>query len=432
MRLKQETYKRGVINSSVFSIASKAFAFVMQMLVAYYYGATSGTDLFFYLYNIAILLGIIVQTLNSSILVPQAMKLRNGTSAEAEMEFHNTFFYLFALVTSALLLLIYIIGVTPIGTRWFINLTSEELQRHFATYVMFFPLTFLLTVSLYLSEILVSFKYFTLGLCCNFSLNLCAVVCLLLLASSYDVSLLMYSSCGACLLFLLGALWFLKKKLHWKFALYRPSYVPVYGKRIIGFTLNQLLVMIASAFPLYLLADVQPGLVTLVTYAQKIIQAPLAWIQQAASVLLVRLNNIPKEEYAVKSSAVVGRTAFSLVTLTLLTSSLTFVLRHFIAENLYGLGKIDATVIPQLSGLIGIMTLAMPFVAASFCYNKKYFAEQRIKRYVLIMSVANLLSCVAFACFIPTFHDSGYAYVYVATEVLIAFVVILCSKHTAS
>ena len=91
--MKQEagTYRKGAVYSSAFSIGSKFTAFIMQLLIAYYLGANTGTDIYFYLYNIAILIGGLVQTLNTSILIPKAMYLRHNESPQAEMQFHDKF-----------------------------------------------------------------------------------------------------------------------------------------------------------------------------------------------------------------------------------------------------------------------------------------------------------------------------------------------------
>ena len=88
MKLKIGTYKKGAVYSSAFSIGSKLTAFVMQLLIAYYLGANTGTDIYFYLFNIAILVGGLVQTLNTSILIPKAMFLRYNESSRAEMQLH--------------------------------------------------------------------------------------------------------------------------------------------------------------------------------------------------------------------------------------------------------------------------------------------------------------------------------------------------------
>lgn len=100
MKLKIGTYKKGAVYSSAFSIGSKLTAFVMQLLIAYYLGANTGTDIYFYLFNIAILVGGLVQTLNTSILIPKAMFLRYNESSRAEMQFHQ-FISLHILITGS-------------------------------------------------------------------------------------------------------------------------------------------------------------------------------------------------------------------------------------------------------------------------------------------------------------------------------------------
>ena len=124
MKLNRETYKRGAITSSTLSVISKLLAFVMQMLVSFYYGANVGTDLFFYLYGIAILLGGMVQSINSSILVPQAMYLRNQQSIQSEMKFHNTFLVLFSAISLIVLFVLFLFQLHSSFARFFFLITQ--------------------------------------------------------------------------------------------------------------------------------------------------------------------------------------------------------------------------------------------------------------------------------------------------------------------
>ena len=253
MKLKIGTYKKGAVYSSAFSIGSKLTAFVMQLLIAYYLGANTGTDIYFYLFNIAILVGGLVQTLNTSILIPKAMFLRYNESSRAEMQFHNSFLYTFLLLAAGALLLFCIIGGKQ-APEWIMNFPTQDIRSHISVYYLFFPLTLLIIVNLYVSEILVSFKYFTLGLSCNFMINFSGIVALILLGQKADVSIVMYSSCCACLLNIILLLWFMKKKLRWQFSLVKFALVRSQSKALTGLAVNQGIIIFASTFPMYLSA----------------------------------------------------------------------------------------------------------------------------------------------------------------------------------
>ena len=434
--MKQEagTYRKGAVYSSAFSIGSKFTAFIMQLLIAYYLGANTGTDIYFYLYNIAILIGGLVQTLNTSILIPKAMYLRHNESPQAEMQFHNSFLYAFLLLALGLLFLFCIIGGKQ-APEWIMNFQPQDIQNHISIYYLFFPLTLLLIFNLYVSEILVSFKYFTLGLSCNFMINLSGIIALLLLGQQTNVSIIMYSSCCACLMNIVVLLCFMKKKLKWQFTLVKFSLIRTQRKALNGVTINQGIIIFASTFPMYLLSQYQPGIITIINYAQKFIQAPLALIQQITSVLQIKLNNLYSQGEKEEMYRVTFRITLRLFLFTVCTSIAIFLLRTIIAEQLFGLGKMSYTAMETLSSLIGIMTFAMPFTAISLACMKIYFTEYRIRIYVAIMSLTNLLSCVCYYFAIATWQEYGYAIVYLLVEFLIMIGIVTflkCKKRVGN
>lgn len=418
MKLKSESYKRGAVSSSLLSISSKGLAFIMQMLVSFYYGANVGTDIFFYLYNTAFLIGGLVQSLNSSVLIPQAMQLRTESSPLAEMAFHNTFLYLFIYIGLVALLCIGVLAGTDFGVRLLMNFPADDVAANLTTCRLFFLLSLLLVVNLYLCEVIVSYKYFTAGLMCSFLMNLFSIVALLCFARGADISLLMYSSCAACLCYTCWLVGFMRRRLHWDFLVIDRSWLKLYRGRLLGFSLNQGVAIVAGVFPLYLLAGLQPGLVTIVNYAQKIVQAPLSWIQQFTAVLQIKLNELHAEGRTREMKRAVLQTAVRLCCLTLFTSVVTYLCSGLMAEYLYGWGKVPADIIACLSRLIAITTFSMPFVAVSLCFIKLYFTLRYIRPYIRIIITLNLLSCALYYLCITLWGEAGYAYTCVALEAL--------------
>lgn len=90
---------------------------------------------------------------------------------------------------------------------------------------------------------------------------------------------------------------------------------------------------------MYLLSQYQPGIITIINYAQKFIQAPLALIQQITSVLQIKLNNLYSHGEKEEMYHVTLRVTLRLFLFTICTSLVIFLLRTFIAEELFGLGK---------------------------------------------------------------------------------------------
>ena len=160
MKLNSETYKKGAIHSSFFSVLAKGVAFVQHLLIAYFFGANTGTDLYFYLFNLVLLIGGMVQTIATSILIPQSMLLRLSTSAKAEMRYLNSFLYSFVALILLFVFLMYLVGdkVPELIT----NFPPEDIEKYISVYYASLILMVLMVVNLFLTEVLVSFKFFSL------------------------------------------------------------------------------------------------------------------------------------------------------------------------------------------------------------------------------------------------------------------------------
>ncbi|HTQ66173.1 MAG TPA: hypothetical protein VMI12_15355, partial [Puia sp.] len=74
--LQVESYKKGIVLSTVFNFFNKGLVFVNSLVVTYYFGIKAQTDIFFYLYNSIVLLGGFIMNFNSSVIIPESMKLR--------------------------------------------------------------------------------------------------------------------------------------------------------------------------------------------------------------------------------------------------------------------------------------------------------------------------------------------------------------------
>ena len=51
MRLQANTYRKGAIYSTSLSVVVKSIAFIQNFLIAYFLGAETGTDIYFYIFG---------------------------------------------------------------------------------------------------------------------------------------------------------------------------------------------------------------------------------------------------------------------------------------------------------------------------------------------------------------------------------------------
>lgn len=131
---------------------------MQHLLIAYYFGANTGTDLYFYLFNLVIMIGGMIQTITTSILIPQSMLLRHSISTKAEMKYLNAFMYSFIFIIFLLIFLVSLGGdkVPELIT----NFPTDEIKKYISIYYASLILMILMATNLYLTEILVSSNSF--------------------------------------------------------------------------------------------------------------------------------------------------------------------------------------------------------------------------------------------------------------------------------
>src|SRR6185436_17107981 len=104
-----ESYKKGIILSTIFNILNKGMVFLSSLVVAFYFGTQLKTDFFFFAYNLVVLFSGFLSSLNASVLIPEAMRIRIRRDEKTSMRFLNFFLVLYIILTVIIgvILLIY-------------------------------------------------------------------------------------------------------------------------------------------------------------------------------------------------------------------------------------------------------------------------------------------------------------------------------------
>ena len=140
MRLQANTYRKGAIYSTSLSVVVKSIAFIQNFLIAYFLGAETGTDIYFYIFGGIIAGCEIIQTIASSVLIPYSMQLRNQNSFHEENSYLNAFIYTIACIIILILIIVIIAGESV-----FVHYLTSEKKISICTYnyyIFFYPLLF--------------------------------------------------------------------------------------------------------------------------------------------------------------------------------------------------------------------------------------------------------------------------------------------------
>ena len=296
--LKSESYKGGLYFSTVLNIIAKGIGFVNTLLVAFYFGSNTSTDIYFYILSVAILITSAINGIDYLVLIPEAMKLRENNSERRSQYFLNFFIWLYGFIG---LLLTFAIIISPV---FFFTLFSKfdvsHLQHNIGLlYIGSIIIVFQLLNNL-LGAILVSYKYFTVPIISGLINSCFAIVLTIICHNKLGITgTILGISSGFIINFIL-LIYLMKKKLHWNFFKFYWVKSKKLWQNIGLMQLNILPVWIRNYIVIFLLSGLGTGIITSVNLGQMLALLPEVFIlTQIASVVGIKFSELAaKQQYS--------------------------------------------------------------------------------------------------------------------------------------
>lgn len=187
--LKVESYRKGIVLSTVFNVINKGLVFCNSLIIAFYFGAQLKMDIYFYAYNTLVILSAFITSLNSSVLIPESMRLRAQESGRQAMFFLNFFLYAYALITLLGCLLFFI---NPVGAFHAVSdFPRDSLQQQARILYLSVPLIFLMPIINLLTDIMTSYKFFSIPMIAGIINGIFSIIFIVLFHGLLDVSSLL-------------------------------------------------------------------------------------------------------------------------------------------------------------------------------------------------------------------------------------------------
>ena len=277
-----------------------------------------------------------------------------------------------------------------------------------------------MSINIFLTEIFVSYKKFAFPIFFNLGLNTAIIFFIIIFHKTIGASSMMAGASVLTLIYMVTLLLLMKQRLSWNFLIINIATLKQSSKPIAALLGNQCLVIFVSTFPFYLLSQFQPGAITIVNYAMKLIQAPYAFMQQIAVVLQIKLNELYTQGNIKELYKLTNKISNYVFVLGTGIASVIFFLRKPISGILFGLGNMSDSLVNQLICIIGITAFSLPFISAGQVWVKLYFAQYYIRLYVYTVMFLNVIACIIYYVFIHYYHTTGYAIAYIIAESLMA------------
>ena len=404
--LKTESYRSGIALSVGFSLLAKLIALASSLVLAALFGTSAEMDVYLYVFFAAALVTTFISALNSSVIIPEAMRLAGQESEGASRSFLNFFLYAYAALGLGISAVFLAGPEAAFGavSRFAPALLAANSGLLYAA----LPLFPLMLVSGYLADLLASRKFFTVPMIAAMGNNAFVLAFVLLAYGRYGVKSALFGLSAAHAFQALALLIFMRRRLGWEFsAAARPS------RRVLGNALyaqlGNLATAVSSYVPMFLLSGFDRGTVSAMNYGRQAAEFPNNFItQQFSSVAGIKLNEVFAQRRLDEADRVLVSSLkglfFALVPLSLFGS--------FYAEEivraLFGRGAFGPEAVASASAFFRLFALLLPFYAASSLTARLFLAAQKVREAFWYQVGMNLLLAALIAGFVARFGALGY------------------------
>lgn len=289
--LKSQSYKRGVITSTFLNVFAKGIGFLNNLLIAFYFGANAGTDIYFYILSVAALITASINGIDYYVLVPETMKIRVQKTEQEAQRFINFFICSYAII--GILIVSTGIGAPlffyTLFSKYDINLlNSNQKLLYLGSLIIFFQL-----INNLFTAILTSYKYFSAPIISGLINSVSAILFTLFFNDTLGIggTITGITIGYAVNFFLLISI--MKKRLNWKFFDVKIVKDKTVWKYIGLMQINILPIWVRSYFTIFFLTGMGAGVVTSFNLAQMMAVLPeIFFLSQVASVVGIKFSEL--------------------------------------------------------------------------------------------------------------------------------------------
>lgn len=173
-----------------------------------------------------------------------------------------------------------------------------------------------------------------------------------------------------------------------------------------------------TMFPMYLLSMFYPGTITVITYANKLLQAPMILLVQLFAVLQIKLSELYSKHLGREMKRIYMEIGGKAIFLSVVGAILFFILRRPIVEICFGNGAMTSENIEVFIEVLGVLIVSIPFSIIIAMSTRMLFVMRKIKVYTLLMIPCNITTCALYYCLIEKNGVNGYAVADVSMEIV--------------
>jgi peptidoglycan biosynthesis protein MviN/MurJ (putative lipid II flippase) len=406
---KHESYKKGFLLSTVLNIFTKTILFLFNLLIAYYFGASGTTDLLFFSISFSALIASLFSALNSSILIPESMRLREQQSTDAFKSFLTAFLFLYLVIS--LLLSIIVFAKPAFFYSIFSKFSPELLEKNVVLLRLSVLLIPLLTINTLLLDILSACKLFSVAIVISCFNAILSVIFVYISHIPLGVYCVLISMLFSNVLQILVVLLFLKIRMNWKI---KPDFSLLHQKllqNIVSAQIGNFFSMTAAYYPIYLLSKYENGTLTSLNYGQKIVDIiTLFLIIQFSTVFGIKLNETYAQKRNNEIESIFSRSSNLLLFCTIPVCFFIFVYSTEICLLLFKRGNFSYESARNAATFVKFLIISLPLIGQNALNARLFMAAQKINVSVYFQIGTSIFTIIIIHVFVAKFGPVGYPY----------------------
>jgi putative peptidoglycan lipid II flippase len=407
--IKSESYKKGMALAVLFNVIAKFIAFILTVYIARMFGTDIKTDIYFFIYSAMLLFSGFINAIDTMVLIPESMRLRQIKGIDGAMAFLNYFILIYFIAGVFFIILIIVFGTSIFaGLSNFAKADILTYRNYFIIGSFYFFFQILIN---YINAILVSLKYFTVPMIIG-GINSCIIIAgSFLLHKKYDMLGVLISGVGAYCINLIILVYILKKNIGWQFFYSEKSIIKKVWNKIFFAQLGQVATFASSYFPLFMLSGFGSGVISAMNYGKNIADIPNTLITaQVANISGVKLNEEVARGNYTGINEIFIRSSKLLVFILVPVACYMFIFAKPVVELFYKTKNFTPQALNSSAKYLQLLSVSIFSIAINAMVSRMFIAAQIIKQAFAYQIVMNGLLIAAIWIFSKYYGPYGYPY----------------------
>ena len=407
--IKAESYTKGMALSVFFNIISKGILFLLTIIIARSFGSDIKTDIYFFVFATMILFSSFINNIDTAVLIPESMRLREKEGDEKAATFLNYFLLIYFVIGILFTVGMYFFGTTVFGLISRFSEADIVSYRNYFWLGSFFFIFHVLTN--YFNNILTSLKYFSLPMIIS-SIKSCIVIgCIFLLKADYDVLSVIAGGLISYAVNLLIQMYILYKIANWKFTFKKPPISKSIWSNVFYSELGQITTVASSMFPLYLLSGFGSGVISVMNYGKNIADIPNTLVtSQFANVSGIKLNEQAAKEDYTGMNATFLDIAKLMVFILVPLGCFMFVFAEPLVELFYKHGNFKQEDVITSAKFMKLLSITIFSIGVNAVVTRIFIAMRAIRQAFFYQLILNVLLIAGIWAFTKQYGEYGYPY----------------------